>query len=88
MRQMSTVKKLLGGVVLLLASSALFNVMAVAQPPAQSSAPTPEAVDPVDKDAGAESEPLTNPPVNQPFEDYEASEQISEDLSVAFPVDI
>ncbi|WP_439101566.1 hypothetical protein [Congregibacter sp.] len=82
----STVKKVFVGLLLLLGSYTLFNIVAVAQPPAETPAPSTGGVDRETGDTDAD--PVTSPPVNQPFEDYEASEQISEDLSVAFPVDI
>jgi len=56
-----------------------------AQPPegaAQEALPIEAAAQP-DADAAAEAPDTARPP-----DDYEASEQISEDLSVSFPVDI
>jgi hypothetical protein len=78
---MHTVKLLL--VALLIATT----TPVVAQP---ADAPDPNA--PVTEPAAdAVAEPAVadgNANAGQVFEDYEASEQISEDLSVAFPVDI
>lgn len=68
--------KYLSALVLVLASHAL-----VSNAPAQ---PEPDAANKAD----TEADPVAAEPATQPFEDYEASEQISEDLSVAFPVDI
>ncbi|WP_439107355.1 hypothetical protein [Congregibacter sp.] len=82
----TTLTKYLSALALLLASYVLFNYVAIAQPPAEPAATTDTAAPATD--AGDEQEPVVAAPANQPFEDYEASEQISEDLSVAFPVDI
>ena len=56
-----------------------------AQPPegAAQEAPPVETAAPPEVDASAVASDPTRPP-----DDYEASEQISEDLSVSFPVDI
>ena len=59
--------------------AALVLSSAYAQEPAQS------AADPNEPDARVTQATADAPP---PLEDYEASEQISEDLSVSFPVDI
>ncbi|MEE4192008.1 MAG: hypothetical protein V2I66_10540 [Halieaceae bacterium] len=74
--------------VLLLASLPL-AAQAPAEPPQQSEAPAEETAPnddatPLPADDTADAAP-TEP--EDPF-DYEASEQISEDLSVSFPVDI
>ncbi len=58
--------------------------------PALGQATDPEAAEadrPAQEQTGAEPEPEPARPAEDPF-DYEASEQISEDLSVSFPVDI
>ncbi len=52
---------------------------------AQEAAEEAEATDQASAQEPAETEPER--PAGDPF-DYEASEQISEDLSVSFPVDI
>ncbi|MFT4768256.1 MAG: hypothetical protein ACI8RN_001390 [Glaciecola sp.] len=70
----------LSALLFLLASYSLVSYVAVAQPEATSTT--------ADNETSIEPEPAAVSPVDQPFEDYEASEQISEDLSVAFPVDI
>jgi hypothetical protein len=71
---------------ILLITTALLSAAAVStaqepggaapEPAAESGAESPDAA------AGAE------PDMERPPDDYEASEQISEDLSVSFPVDI
>ena len=48
----------------------------------------PEPEDPNAPAAEAAAETIAEPIPDTPLEDYEASEQISEDLSVSFPVDI
>ncbi len=48
----------------------------------------PEADDPNTPAAEPASEAVAETIPDTPLEDYEASEQISEDLSVSFPVDI
>lgn len=75
--------KYLSAVLLLLASYSLVNYVAVAQPETATPATTN-----ADSEASTDQEPAAITSAEQPFEDYEASEQISEDLSVAFPVDI
>ena len=83
----------------LIAGLALFVALSAAFSLAQSRALAQEQVAPDDPnellstqaEATAAAEPEA-PPVDQTegtvLEDYEASEQISEDLSVSFPVDI
>ncbi|EED30654.1 hypothetical protein NOR53_257 [gamma proteobacterium NOR5-3] len=75
--------KTLSALLFLLASYSLVNYETVAQP--EAAAPSSSAAD---SDQSEEQNPPVIAPAEQPFEDYEASEQISEDLSVAFPVDI
>jgi hypothetical protein len=66
-----------------------------AQEPAEATSdsdqPEPEPQSPTAADGGetvqGQSRPQSAPAGDSPF-DYEASEQISEDLSVSFPVDI
>lgn len=58
--------------------------LALAQP-AQDSA---DADRPAASSAAAEADTPPQRGAEAPLEDYEASEQISEDLSVSFPVDI
>lgn len=87
MQLKTSVTKCLGGLLLLLGSYTLINYVAVAQPPAEPETSTEQASEEAG-DLDLTLEPVTAKPATQPFEDYEASEQISEDLSVAFPVDI
>ena len=54
--------------------------------PEPDSAPEPDAVAAPGDDA-VSADPAPDPS-EEPLDDYEASEQISEDLSVSFPVDI
>ena len=58
----------------------LVTGIALAQPEA------PDPNEPAVADSAAEVAAETVP--DAPLEDYEASEQISEDLSVSFPIDI
>lgn len=83
---------LIAGLALLIALSAAFGLAqsrALAQE--QAAPDDPNDVPSTQAEATAIAEPET-PPVDQTegtvLEDYEASEQISEDLSVSFPVDI
>jgi hypothetical protein len=79
---MHNVKLLL--VALLIATAVTPVVAQPADAPDPNAPVTEPAADAVAEPAVAES----NANAGQVFEDYEASEQISEDLSVAFPVDI
>ncbi|WOJ93046.1 hypothetical protein R0135_14845 [Congregibacter variabilis] len=80
--------KYLSAVILLLASYSLASYVAVAQTETTTPVATPPVTTTANSEASAEPEPAVSTSAEQPFEDYEASEQISEDLSVAFPVDI
>ncbi len=65
------------------AAAVLFLALPAAlaqEPPADSAADPNDPGEEIISDAAADALP--------PLEDYEASEQISEDLSVSFPVDI
>jgi hypothetical protein len=77
-----------GALVFVLASYSLINYVAVAQPAAQPTAPAAGGPASTSANTADTERPIVVAPAGQPFEDYEASEQISEDLSVAFPVDI
>ena len=68
------------------ALSLLVALAATAPMPRAQTAPEPPQGDELLEDA-AENDRETDDE-GQPIEDYEASEQISEDLSVSFPVDI
>lgn len=74
-----TVLTCLGALLVLVASLALAQT-----PDSKVDSTNSSAAD----EADTKSEPEPPAAATQPFEDYEASEQISEDLSVAFPVDI
>jgi hypothetical protein len=58
-----------------------------AEPVAEESTPAAEEAAPADEPAEAEVTSTEPETAQDPF-DYRASEQISEDLSVSFPVDI
>ncbi|MDP5052606.1 MAG: hypothetical protein NWP69_02340 [Congregibacter sp.] len=73
---------------LVLGSYWLINTVAVAQPAPQATAPGADGAASTGANTADTERPIVAVPAGQPFEDYEASEQISEDLSVAFPVDI
>lgn len=74
-----TVLRCLGALLVFLAGLALAQTTET-----KSDSPSSSPVTETD----ATAEPQSPAAATQPFEDYEASEQISEDLSVAFPVDI
>ncbi len=70
-----------------LLSALLCGLLAVQQPALAQQSPDDET----EQESGstaAEPEPPEEPPENNDPFDYEASEEISEDLSVSFPVDI
>jgi hypothetical protein len=70
-------------IAVLLLSFAVWH-LAIAQPaqnPADGEVPTASTT-------AAEADPQPQPGTDATLDDYEASEQISEDLSVSFPVDI
>ena len=78
---------------LVLSAAALALLVALAaaapMPRAQTAAPQDDtAPDAALEDGQAADESDTVTDDERPLEDYEASEQISEDLSVSFPVDI
>lgn len=62
---------------------ALWGMPVGAQPDGEDQGASEEAKN----DTREKTEPATPRPATDPF-DYESSEQISEDLSVSFPVDI
>jgi hypothetical protein len=71
----------------LLATLVLPGAGALAQDP-EAGAPDPQGVEPAAGEPATETEPApAERDGDNPF-DYEASEEISEDLSVSFPVDI
>ena len=69
-------------ILLMLLLASLYAMAQTEEPEASDASPSAEQ--PATADA---NEAATNETAEDPF-DYEASEQISEDLSVSFPVDI
>jgi len=65
------------------ACTSLATILALAQDPRPSEPAAGEGSDPA-----AAAPAAAQDDADVPLEDYEASEQISEDLSVSFPVDI
>ncbi len=70
----------------LVLSVALALPVALVLPTAAAQEPADGAADPNEPDASVTTRATAD--ASPPLEDYEASEQISEDLSVSFPVDI